>query len=150
MKKKALPFISAVCLYKKGILLSSKFAFALLLAAMVQFSAYGTPLTRHNQANKNKNLPQKALLSSTRSQLSDITVKGKGNETAKAETIIGATIGIKNGKSLAVTASVNGTFQRIRTRQCHTNHIIYWLPDPRKYRLVAEPKLSYHAKRTGR
>jgi TonB-dependent starch-binding outer membrane protein SusC len=106
MKKTYSYFI--ICRYKKGILLNSKFAFALLLAALVQFSAYGTPLIRHNQANKNKNLPQKALLSSTRSQLSDIRVKGTVTDS-KGETIIGATIGIKNGKSLAVT-DVNGNF----------------------------------------
>src|SRR5277367_2315066 len=106
MKKTYSYFI--ICRYKKGILLTSKFAFALLLAALVQFSAHGTPLTRHDQANKNKNLPQQALLSSNRSPLSDIRVKGTVTDT-KGETIIGATIGIKNGKSLAVT-DVNGNF----------------------------------------
>src|SRR5579862_6879379 len=105
MKKTYSYFI--ICRYKKGILLSSKFAFALLLAALVQVSAYGTPLTRHNQANKNKNLPQQTLLS-TRSPLSDIKVKGTVTDS-KGETIIGATVGIKNGKNLAVT-DINGNF----------------------------------------
>ena len=38
MKKTYSYFI--ICRYKKGILLTSKFAFALLLAVLVQFSAY--------------------------------------------------------------------------------------------------------------
>ncbi len=109
MKKTYSYFI--VCRYKKGIQLSSKFAFALLIAVLVQFSAYGSPSTRHTQANKNQylskhNLPSK--ISSAKAELSDIKVKGKVSDT-KGEAVIGATIGVKNGHSLAVS-DVNGNF----------------------------------------
>lgn len=97
MKKTYSYFIS--CRYKKGLRLNPKFALALLVAALVQISAYGAPLTRHNQANKNLPL---AL------PVADITVKGTVKDD-KGETIIGATVGIKGGKTLGVT-DVNGNF----------------------------------------
>jgi TonB-linked SusC/RagA family outer membrane protein len=100
MKKTYSYFI--ICRYKKGILLSSKFAFAALLVALVQISAYGAPLTRHYQANKKTNLPEQIL------PLADITVKGTVKDD-KGETIIGATVRVKNGKNVVAT-DVNGNF----------------------------------------
>jgi len=84
--------------YEKRISISAKLAFALLLAAMVQFSAYANPMKGHIT------LPSKALAAHP----VDIKVKGTVKD-ATGTTLIGATIGIKNGKNLAVT-DVNGNF----------------------------------------
>ena len=78
MKKTYSYFI--ISRYEKGILLSTKFAIALLLAGLAQFSAYGTPLNKHNPANNSKGLPKHILhskISATQPAPVDIKVKGK-------------------------------------------------------------------------
>ncbi len=97
--------------YEKGILFSAKFAFALLLAAMVQFSAYGAPSNGHNLLPNSKGLSPNILpsrSSATKAELSDIKVAGKITD-ASGESLIGATIGVKNGKNLTVS-DANGNF----------------------------------------
>ena len=97
--------------YEKGHLLRAKFAFALLLAALVQFSAYGAPAKRHTLLYNSKG-PSKNILpsrsSAKKADLSDIKVTGKITD-ASGLGLIGATIKIKNGASLGVT-DVNGNF----------------------------------------
>ncbi|MEO6633837.1 MAG: TonB-dependent receptor plug domain-containing protein, partial [Mucilaginibacter sp.] len=85
--------------YEKGIRLGVKFAFALLLAALVQFSASGAPVSKHLSPSKS---PAKKAV------VSDIKVTGKVTD-ATGETLVGASISIKNGKMLAIT-DVNGNF----------------------------------------
>ncbi|MDB5023590.1 MAG: TonB dependent receptor [Mucilaginibacter sp.] len=96
--------------YERGPLLSGKLTFALLVAALVQFSAYGAPVNGHHLLHNSKGLssilPSKS--SATKAELSDIKVTGKVTD-ASGESLIGVTVGIKNGKSLAVT-DVNGNF----------------------------------------
>ncbi|MDB5134605.1 MAG: TonB dependent receptor [Mucilaginibacter sp.] len=109
MKKTYSYFI--ISRYEKGTPLSAKFAFALLLAALVQLTAYGAPANGHNLLQSSKGLSLNILpskLSATKADLSDIKVTGKISD-ASGETLIGATIGIKNGKNLAVT-DLNGNF----------------------------------------
>jgi TonB-linked SusC/RagA family outer membrane protein len=97
--------------YEKGIRLSAKFAFALLLIALAQFPANANPLKKANRvfnakgASKN-NLPSKSL--ATKLLFADIKVTGKITD-ANGESLIGATIGLKGGKNLTV-ADVNGNF----------------------------------------
>ena len=91
---------------KSESLACAKFAFALFLTGLVQLSASGAPLKRHNLANSSKGLSNSVL--SAQAQIQDIRVKGKITDS-KGETIIGATIGIKNGKNLTVS-DVNGNF----------------------------------------
>src|ERR1700722_5366635 len=87
--------------YEKGIRLSAKFAFALLLIALVQFSANANPLKGNNRAynagglSKN-NLPSKSA--AAKSLFADIKVTGKITD-ANGESLIGATIGLKGGKN---------------------------------------------------
>ncbi len=97
--------------YEKGMCLSAKFTFALLLAALVQFSANADPLNGHNlvyniNGSSKNNFPSKSA--AAKLQLANIKVTGKVTDTS-GEALIGATIGLKNGKSLAV-ADVNGNF----------------------------------------
>src|ERR1700749_774513 len=92
--------------YEKRILFSAKFVFALLLATVVQISAYGVPVNGHNLLHSNKGLPTK--LSPAKAELSDIKVTGKITD-ASGEGLIGATIGLKGGANLGV-ADVNGNF----------------------------------------
>jgi TonB-linked SusC/RagA family outer membrane protein len=97
--------------YEKGIRLSAKFAFALLLAALVQFSASANSLKtasrlyNTNGPSKN-NLPSKS--SAAKSQLADVKVTGKITD-ASGEALIGATVALKNGNGLTVT-DINGNF----------------------------------------
>jgi TonB-linked SusC/RagA family outer membrane protein len=97
--------------YENRVRLSAKFAFALLLAALVQFSANAGTLNGRNPVY-NTNGPSKNDLSSksaaAKTQLADIKVTGKITD-ATGEGLIGATISLKNGKNLAV-ADVNGNF----------------------------------------
>src|SRR5471030_1515448 len=97
--------------YEKGILLSAKYAFAVLLAAFVQFSAYANPLKGHSLKNDDKglllNIPS-SKSPGNKAELSDIKVNGKVTDD-KGETLIGATVAVKNGKSLAFT-DANGNF----------------------------------------
>jgi len=97
--------------YEKGIFLSGKFAFALLLAALAQFSAYGAPANGHSLLHKSKALSLKTLPSiSSATKANPIDIKVTGTITdANGVTLIGATIGVKNGKNMAVT-DVNGAF----------------------------------------
>jgi hypothetical protein len=100
-----------ICRYEKGILLGSKFAFALLLAALVQFSASGAPVNGHNALHNGKGLSPNILPSKSsakKADLSDIKVTGKITD-ATGMSLIGASIGIKNGKNLAIS-DVNGNF----------------------------------------
>lgn len=85
--------------YEKGTRLGAKFAFALLLAALVQISAFGAPINGHILPSKS---PAKKAV------VSDIKVTGKVTD-ATGESLIGASISIKNGKMLAIT-DVNGIF----------------------------------------
>lgn len=91
---------------KSEALPSAKFAFALLLAALTQFSASGAPFKKHDLSNHSEG--QSDFIRSFKNQLQNIRVTGKITDT-KGETIIGATIGVKNGKNLAVS-DVNGNF----------------------------------------
>jgi TonB-linked SusC/RagA family outer membrane protein len=109
MKKTYSYFI--ICRYEKGILLGSKCAFALLLAALVQFSASGTPVNEHNPLHKGRGLSANTLPSKSvakKAELSDIKVTGKVTD-ATGMGLIGASVGIKNGKNLAIT-DVSGGF----------------------------------------
>jgi len=96
--------------YEKGIRLSTKLAFALLLAALVQFSANAYPLKGGSRVYDTKgpsknNLPSKPA---AKTNFADIRVAGKITD-ANGEGLMGATIALKNGKGLAV-ADLNGNF----------------------------------------
>ncbi len=109
MKKTYSYFI--ICRYEKGILLGSKLAFALLLAASIQFSAQAAPANGRNALHNSKGLSPNILplkSSANKAELIDIKVTGKITD-ATGETLIGATIGVKNGKNVAVS-NVNGNF----------------------------------------
>jgi len=104
MKKTYSYFI--ISRYEKGIRLTAKLAFAVLLAAMVQFSVYagspnGSNRVYHTAGSSKNNLPSK-------SQLTDVKVTGKVTD-ASGEGLIGASISLKGGKGIAVT-DVNGNF----------------------------------------
>jgi TonB-linked SusC/RagA family outer membrane protein len=97
--------------YEKGIRFSAKLAFALLLTALVQFSVKAAPLNGHNRVYHTKgpyknNLTSKSAVAKT--QLADIKVTGKITD-ATGESLIGATVALKNGKGLTVT-DINGNF----------------------------------------
>lgn len=81
--------------YEKGTVLGMKFCFAALLVVLMQFSVQAAPANRH------KALP-------VRRSAADIRVTGKVVD-ASGQPVIGATIGIKNGRSLTVT-DINGVF----------------------------------------
>ena len=109
MKKTYSYFI--ISRYEKGIRLTAKLALALLLLAIVQFSAYagspnGSNRVYHTAGSSKNNLPSKSL--ATQTQIADIKVTGKVTDD-KGEGLIGATVGLKNGKGLTVT-DVNGNF----------------------------------------
>jgi len=97
--------------YEKGTRIVAKLAFALLLVAMVQFSASagsakGNSRVHHTIGSFENYLPSK--LSATRSQVTDIKVTGKITD-ASGEGLIGASISLKGGKGLAVS-DINGNF----------------------------------------
>jgi TonB-linked SusC/RagA family outer membrane protein len=105
MKKTYSYFI--ICRYEKGILSGSKLAFALLLAASIQFSAHAAPANGRNALHNSKGLsPNNSSVN--KAELIDIKVTGKITD-ANGESLIGATIGVKNGKNVAVS-DVNGNF----------------------------------------
>lgn len=89
--------------YEIRVLLSAKFAFALLLAAIVQFSAYAGPLKK----NESRDIAPSKILAA-KPVLSDVKITGKVTD-GTGGTLPGATISIKNGRNLAVT-DINGNF----------------------------------------
>lgn len=96
---------------KKEASFGVKIAFVLLSATLVQFPASGAALNRHTLAESGNGLLKNVRSSNTqtrKSEIQDVLVKGKITDE-KGETIIGATIGIKNGKNVAVS-DVNGNF----------------------------------------
>jgi TonB-linked SusC/RagA family outer membrane protein len=95
-------------LSKKGRQFRLKCALALIVFAMTQMPANATP---RKLVPDNKASPYKALVSNLlvkQPNINDIKVKGKVTDE-KGKSVIGATIGIKNGKSLAIT-DLNGNF----------------------------------------
>jgi TonB-linked SusC/RagA family outer membrane protein len=97
--------------YEKGIRLTAKLAFALLLVAIVQFSVYadsshGSNRVYHTIGSSNNFLPSNTSL--TRAKVTDMKVTGKVTD-ANGEALIGASITLKNGKGLTVT-DISGNF----------------------------------------
>jgi TonB-linked SusC/RagA family outer membrane protein len=99
------------CFIETKVLTSAKFAFVLLLGASMQFSASGAPLKGHNLRRLNvgrSEKPGSPLSLTAQRAVNDITVKGKIVDE-QGQTIIGATIAIKNGRNVAVS-DANGNF----------------------------------------
>ena len=97
--------------YEKGIRLTAKLAFAFLLAATVQFAVFANTPNRGNlvlqtDGSSKNSLPSKLFARHT--QAANIIVKGKITD-ASGETLIGASIALKNGAGVGV-ADINGNF----------------------------------------
>jgi TonB-linked SusC/RagA family outer membrane protein len=97
--------------YKSGIRLTAKAAFALLLTAAFQPSSYA------NASHKHPGLAHPALTAGGSHRLTSLSINARVDDIkvtgtitdATGESVIGATIAVKNGKNVGVT-DVNGHF----------------------------------------